>query len=179
METVERWFGEGFKHLHPLLQRLHRQGGTLHGPVDLHTGTGLAGWFGARLATRLGIPTDKKQLDLFVTIHSRNDALHWNRRFGDGAYLCSTFHPCGSWPDGYWIESTGAMRLALAVETTDRGWRWRPLKAWLHGMRIPLWLLPRTTAYKRIENDHYHFYVGFSLPVLGTLLSYSGNLSAD
>lgn len=73
---MERWFGEGFKHLHPLLQRLHRQGGTLHGAVDLHTGTGLAGWFGARLATRLGIPTDKKQLDLFVTIHSRNDALH-------------------------------------------------------------------------------------------------------
>lgn len=46
-------------------------------------------------------------------------------------------------------------------------------------MCIPLWLLPRTTAYKRIENDRYHFYVGFSLPLLGTLLSYSGNLSAD
>ena len=46
----------------------------------------------------------------------------------------------------------------------------------MHGVRVPLWLLPRTEAYKRIDADHYHFHVGFSLPLLGLLFSYSGAL---
>lgn len=49
---------------------------------------------------------------------------------------------------------------------------------WLHGVRMPLWLLPRTTAYKRIEAGRYRFQVAFSLPLLGTVLSYGGLLTA-
>ena len=56
-DRVEFWFGEGFSGLHPLLQRLHRQGGVLEGEVELATGAGLAGWLGRRLAGKLGIPS--------------------------------------------------------------------------------------------------------------------------
>jgi len=47
----------------------------------------------------------------------------------------------------------------------------------LLGLRLPLWLFPNSQAYKTIENGRYKFYVGFSLPGIGTFLSYSGSLS--
>jgi hypothetical protein len=176
VHIVERWFGTGFAELHPQLQQLHRQGGTLHGQVNLQLGNGLAGILGARLAARLGIPMEQPRVAFRVDIHSEGDTLHWNRAFADAALVCSSFQPKGSWPNGHWIESTGALKLSLAVDIQEGGWYWRPLKAWLYGVRIPLWLLPRTRAYKRIEDGLYHFYVGFSLPLLGNLLSYSGAL---
>ncbi len=179
MHLVEQWFGAGFAELHPLLQQLHRQGGNLHGQVDLQLGKGLAGTLGARLARRWGIAPDHPQVPLKVSIHSSGDTLHWNRYFADAAPMRSSFQPHGSWPDGYWIESTGGIRLALAVDVHDGGWYWRPLKAWVHGVRVPLWLLPRTEAYKRIEAERYHFHVGFSLPLLGLLFSYSGALQLE
>lgn len=179
MSIVERWFGPGFVQLNPLLQQLHQQGGKLHGQVDLQLGRDLAGIVGTRLATRLGIQTKHTPVAFQVDIHGTDDCLHWNRCFANSAVLYSRFQPSGSWPDGYWLESTGALTLALAVDIRQGGWYWRPLKAWLHGVRIPLWLLPRTEAYKRIENGRYHFHVGFSLPLLGNLLSYSGALQLE
>ena len=179
MSVVERWFGAGFTQLHPLLQKLHQQGGKLHGDVDLQFGRGLAGVIGVRLATRLGVPTKQARVKFQVNIHDSDNTLHWNRYFADSAVLYSRFQPSGSWPHGHWLESTGAVKLALAVDVIEGGWYWRPLKAWLHGVRIPLWLLPHTEAYKRIEEGRYQFYVGFSLPLLGNLFSYSGALQLD
>lgn len=177
MHSVERWFGDGFSQLHPLLQQLHRQGGNLQGKVDLRLGNGLAGLLGRRLAGRLGIPLEHPQVEFKVMIHSNGETLHWDRYFATTTALRSTFHPHGYWPAGYWLETTGALRLALAVDIHAGGWYWRPIKAWLHDVRVPLWLLPRTSAYKRIDNGRYHFHVGFALPLLGTLFSYSGTLS--
>ena len=179
MPVVERWFASGFTQLHPLLQKLHHQGGKLHGQVDLQFGRGLAGVIGVRLATRLGVPTQQAHVEFQVDIHEADNALHWNRCFASNAMLYSCFQPSGSWPDGHWLESTGALKLALAVDVSQGGWYWRPLKAWLHGVRIPLCLLPRTKAYKRIEEGRYQFYVGFSLPLLGNLFSYSEALQLE
>lgn len=176
MHCVERWFGEGFAELHPLLQQLHRENGNLHGQVELQLGKGLAGKLGARLVGRLGIPLNRSRIPLKVNIHSSGDTLHWNRHFADAAPVYSSFQPHGGWPDGYWIESIGGVRLALAVDVRQGGWYWRPLKVWVHGVRVPLWLLPRTEAYKRIDAGRYHFHVGLSLPLLGLLFSYSGAL---
>jgi hypothetical protein len=64
----------------------------------------------------------------------------------------------------------------LAVDVLDGGWYWRCLAVRIDKVAIPLWLMPRMTAYKTIEQQHYRFYVAFSLPVLGLLLSYNGLL---
>ena len=45
-------------------------------------------------------------------------------------------------------------------------------------MRMPLWLLPETTAYKCIEGGRYRFCVSISLLLLGTVLSYGRLLQA-
>jgi hypothetical protein len=40
--------------------------------------------------------------------------------------MVSTFKLGGTYPDGYWWEEPGAIRLKLAVEVRERGWYWRP-----------------------------------------------------
>ena len=90
----------------------------------------------------------------------------------------SIFRPVGNIDAGYWLEETGPLELKLTVDILDRGWYWRCLSMRLWKIPLPLWLFPHSKAYKKIEGDKYRFYVGFSLPFLGTILSYGGLLSA-
>lgn len=175
---VKQWFGAKFNELHPHLRELHEHGGELNGFVSVALGKGLGKLFGAALARKLCIPTKAGLCSLNVEIFHDQDGMHWNRCFDGRTMMKSLFIPVGSLPSGYWIESTGSVRMELTVDVIDGGWYWRCLRVSIHGMRIPIWLIPRTTAFKRIEDGQYRFFVGFSLPMFGTVLSYSGLLSA-
>lgn len=173
------WFGPALSQLHPALRALHREGGTLRGEVCIETGRGLAGALGRHLARTLGLPLDRARRGFEVRIEHEAGAMRWRRRFDDGSALDSTFHPVGRYPDGYWIERSGARALRLGVETTGGGWYWR-LRGWsLHGLPLPSWQL-RLRAFKRIEADgRYRFCVEFALAGLGLLLRYDGVLTVD
>lgn len=177
MNIVENWFGDGFKELDPLLQNLHRNGGTLCGAVNVEYGDGLAGHLGARLATKMGIPNRAGCRDLTVKIGSRNGELVWSREFGDaGSEMVSIFKPQGHYPDGVWIERTGPITLILGVEVVNGGWYWVQRGAKIGPVRLPLWLMPITDAYKRVSEGRYEFSVTVSLPVLGMAFRYCGIL---
>jgi hypothetical protein len=173
---VEHWFGDGFARLHPQLQQLHRQGGLLRGPLVTELGTGLGRWLGSILARRMGVPAPSPANRLEVRIHSDAEGLHWDRRFNDVAIFKSLFRPLGHWPDGLWIERSGPLQLGLRVEVIDGAWHWRCTKAWLHGMRIPLGFAPRARAHKEVVGGRYRFRVSLSLPWVGLLLAYGGDL---
>ena len=175
---VSTWFGDKFSELHPQLQQLHIQGGELKGAVDLTYGKGLAGIIGQRLAKKMGLPT-AGQHQLSVNISHQPDGLYWGRCFNDQARVTSLFKPVGSIEDGYWIEETGPITLHLTVDIREGGWFWRCLKIKIKGVTVPTWLLPKTTAYKKIEDGRYRFFVGFTLPILGSLVSYQGLLEPD
>jgi hypothetical protein len=175
---VEQWFGEKFADLHPLLRNLHLRGGTLSGNVDIQMGYGPGKWLGITIARKFSIPVGSGSHLFKVKIFHAADGLHWHRCFDGQSEMQSLFVPVGTSADGWWIESNGPIRLALTVDIIDGGWYWRCLKIWVHGVRMPLWLLPKTTAFKRVEAGRYRFYVGFSLPLLGTVLSYGGLLKA-
>jgi len=177
-QPVSDWLGAQFALLHPQLQSLHRDGGVLHGAVDIVFGRSLAGVFGRRLARRLGIPDTAGTHALEVDISHDGAALYWDRRFDQGSRMASVFRPVGHWPEGYWLEQTGPIELRLSVDVLDGGWYWRLLGAKFRGIPLPLWLLPQSKAYKRIENGSYRFQVGFSLPLFGLVLSYGGLLTA-
>ena len=177
--AVTRWFGPHFSNLHPLLQALHRHGGTLHGIVHIDCGKGIGRWIGRRLARKLGMPTDAAQSDFVVEIRHEATHLHWHRRFGTGQEMVSIFAPVGIWPSGYWTEDTGALQLRLTIDVVDGGWYWRPLGIRFTGIPLPLWLFPRAHAYKTVEDGRYRFAVEFTLPVIGRILSYQGLLDAD
>lgn len=180
MHAVERWFGEAFDTLHPHLRALHRAGGVLEGSVELVYGDGIAGRIGRRLARRMGLPGHAGTAHLRVDIHGDTDALHWQRTFDGTHAMHSRFVPVGTWPHGHWLETTGPLRLALTVDTRAGAWRWLPRAAWLHDVRVPLALLPRVSAGKRVDEDGaYVFDVTTSLPGLGVLFGYRGRLTLN
>ena len=174
--AVERWFGSQFAALHPQLQALHRHGGVLCGEVAIACGRGLAGWLGRRLARSMGLPLDRDRRGFEVRIAHEGESLIWSRRFAEGGEMRSVFTPVGAWPDGYWVERTGYIALHLGVDVIDGGWYWRARRAYLRGLRVPLWLLPRTRAGKRVEHGRYVFEVAFVVPGLGEVLRYGGEL---
>jgi hypothetical protein len=174
--AVTTWFSEHFTELHPLLQRLHREGGDLTGQVDVRYGHGLAGVLGRRLAMKLGLPAADQHCAMSVEIGHSDSCLLWNRRFAGGQIMNSTFVPHGHFPDGYWLESTGKLSLELGVKIIDGGWHWQQRRMLFLGIPVPAWLLPSSEAYKTVEDGHYLFSVRFTLPWLGLLFSYSGRL---
>jgi len=177
--VVARWFGPRFASLHPLLQALHSKGGTLSGKIQIEFGRGIAGRLGRRLARRLGIPIDRSECGFAVEICHEEGVLHWRRRFDSSEGMTSLFRPIGTWPDGYWLESTGSLHLTLTVDVVDGGWYWRPLRVAFGRLGMPMLLIPRMEAYKRIEEGRYRFCVAFALPLVGTMLRYSGLLDLD
>jgi Domain of unknown function (DUF4166) len=177
--VVEAWFGDAFSQLHPMLQELHRSGGTLWGTVDVRVGSGIAGLIGKRLASKLGIPPCNGVTPMKVSIYSNQMELHWDRTFNETSTFASTFTPLGKYPSGHWVESSGQLRLSLGVSIVNGGWVWRPRGGRLWGIPVPAWLLPRTAASKHVEGGLYRFSVELSLPLVGTVLSYSGKLAPD
>jgi hypothetical protein len=174
---VRTWFGARYGDLHPLLQQLHNEGGSLSGPVEVKIPRGMAGWIGKRLAHKLGISQTDGARRLSVAIFHDNSSLHWHRCFDSQGQMVSVFTPVGTYPSGYWEETTGPTTLCLTVDIKDGDWYWRLVAARVRGVQVPLWLMPRVKAFKTIQDGRYQFYVGISLPVLGTVLSYSGLLS--
>lgn len=173
---VQDWFGAQFQSLHPLLRALHLQGGTLRGTVHIHMARGMPGLLARWLARQLGLPPEPGAHDFEVTISHQNGCLHWQRCFDQHTPMLSIFKPAGTFPEGYWEEQTAAVQLRLQVVIADGGWHWRCRSLRCRGWPLPLWLFPHSQAYKQIEDGRYRFYVGFSLPLLGTILSYSGLL---
>ena len=174
------WFGPHLARLHPQLQALHRNGGLLEGDVRISIGRGLAGVLGRALARRLGIPVERAQCAFAVRIGHDHEAMTWERHFGDDRVMTSVFRPVGQYPDGHWLEDTGALRMKLAVDVVDGGWHWRVLGAHLRGLPLPRFLLPRTRASKCIDGDgRYRFVVEISQAPFGRLLCYEGVLRCE
>ena len=79
-ELVKDWFADRFSDLHPLLQKLHVEGGMLRGKVDLYYGSGVSGILGRRVARKMKLPGPGSH-ELSVTISHDDEYLHWNRSF--------------------------------------------------------------------------------------------------
>lgn len=179
MTATQQWFGEYFSQLHPSLQKLHTHGGSLSGDVQIEFGTGISGFFGRKMAKKLGVPTEEGNHQLQVTIAHIENELHWSRCFNNTKIFNSIFTPVGNKPTGYWIEKSGPIQLNLTVDIKDQGWYWQPEKVKFRGIPLPMWLLPKTTAYKKIESGKYRFTVNFSLSLFGKILTYSGLLTPE
>jgi Domain of unknown function (DUF4166) len=173
---VVDWFGDDFEQLHPLLQQLHRHGGRLSGQVMIDIPSGVAGLLGRRLASRLGMPTQSGVHDLEVSISHADGVLRWDRCFDSTMRVLSLFKPVGTRRSGYWVEDTGPLKMALTVDIEEGGWHWRCLSVSFMNVPLPPWLFPQSKAFKTIVGDRYRFHVGFAVPLLGTVLSYGGDL---
>jgi len=149
------------------------------GEVIVTHPVGFAGVIGRIIAKKMGIPISKAAQAFSVSIKHEEDGLHWDRCFNHKDTLHSLFQPVGTIDNGYWLETTGALGFHLGVDIKEGGWYWRCEKIMFKGISLPLWLFPRVSAYKVIENQRYKFHVGIMVPFLGEVLSYSGLLHSS
>lgn len=148
----------------------------LKGMVALHFGKGAAGFIGKRIAAKLGVPLQHCEHELQVAIRHENGKLYWVRCFDRQDIVQSVFIPFGSYGEGYWLEKTGPITLKLTVDIIEGAWLWRVMAIRFFGVRLPMFLCPGSTAYKKVADDSYQFHVGFSMPWTGRLFCYEGNL---
>jgi hypothetical protein len=175
--AVEAWLGEAMAQLAPPLQQLHREGGILVGTVQVKLGSGIARWVGGRIARRIGMSGKEGSETLEVAIRSTAHALHWRRRFNDAQPFESVFRPVGNYPEGFWVEDTGALSLRLKVDLDEGSWRWcHAGTRWLR-IPVPSFLAPRVVAVKSASGQEYRFSVDIALPLLGHVISYAGTLA--
>jgi Domain of unknown function (DUF4166) len=179
INSVSSWFGESFFKLHPQLQKLHLQGGTLKGKIKLRFGKGLAGYIGKRMARKIGVPLQPGEHELQVKIRHDDSKLYWSRCFDGEYFVQSIFTPVGDCRRGYWLEKTGPITLKLSVDVIEAGWHWRVIAVRLFGLPLPLFLFPDSVAYKKVIDDRYQFHVGFSMPWLGQLFCYEGSMTLE
>jgi len=176
--VTEKWFGDSFAQLHPQLQRLHAAGGTLSGDVLVEYGHGIAGLIGKRLGRKLGLPTNAGRTDFEVEISHTETSMIWSRRFASAEQsMTSVFTPYGTYPNGYWTETTGALELKLAAHVQEGGWHWIQRETSFRGRSLPAVVLPALAAHKTVCDGLYRFEVGLSGYGLGLLLGYKGELS--
>lgn len=176
---VRNWFGSTFEELHPLIQKIHTEGGELSGTITLSYGSGILGLAGKRIGRRLGLPAAPGEAGLKVSIQHDNNFLAWKREFaGTNRKMLSRFSPIGCYPEGCWRESTGNIDIDLGVDIRGGGWYWIQRDIRILGVPVPSFMMPTSSAYKTIVDGKYEFGVNFYYPKLGTLLDYRGLLSA-
>ncbi|WP_226642752.1 DUF4166 domain-containing protein [Microbulbifer variabilis] len=178
--AVLDWFGPDFGKLNPLLQKLHTQGARLNDEVDIHFGYGVVGWISRRMVRKLGAPTRAGKVPFSVEIHHSSKALIWSRTFAYTHTVTSEFHPVKTYRQGgYWVESTGPIKIQLGVSTEGGNWQWLQRSVSLFRLPIPTIFWPKVSAGKAVVNGLYQFEVKISLPVLGFIFGYSGTLNED
>lgn len=175
--VTQKWFGEYFYQLHPKIQQLHTQGGTLVGDVNVEYGSGIGRMIGQRLGRKLGLPPKSGPTSLQVDIAHTDESMIWSRQFGGSAKeMISVFTPTGNYSNGYWTETTGSITIELGVEVQSSEWHWIQRATKIHNLRLPAVLLPALKAKKTFVDDLYYFEVELVKREFGTLVRYHGAL---
>lgn len=120
-------------------------------------------------AWALGIPpAGEYVLRLEVVPHCNGQ--RWLRHFGK--YLLATTQT--AWRD-LLIERKGLASLGFELVIDDQVLSFKPRRAWLLGVRVPLWMSPRIEA-ENWPNDAngWRVRVIFRVPLLGQIAEYAG-----
>jgi hypothetical protein len=170
VNAFEKVIGPAFTQLDPLIQKAHQGNIQLIGFVTVERGNRLA----RLLCDIMKMPAAGKQVPFEVSGEHYDDRMVWNRRF-DQKQLFSCFRLEGS----DFIERMGPIKLRLGIVNENGAVVYRVNKAQLWGIPLPGFLSPRLNARESERNGKYVFQVRVSLPVLGRLVAYYGELQLE
>ncbi|MFS8046289.1 DUF4166 domain-containing protein [Rhizobium sp. BR 314] len=163
----QRVMGAGFARLSEPVRAMHAVFGDGGAKGDAHVDRGTS--FAARLvASMFGFPPAGDH-SLYVSFEEENGIERWERDFsGD------RFSSCLSEQDGHLVERFGPFRFAFDLLPRGNGLSMEIRKWFFLGVRLPLALAPRSTAYEWTQDDRFHFDVSIALPLIGLIVHYRG-----
>ncbi len=159
--------GDEFKKLDPMVQQAHRGKSIIQGIVGVSQGN-----FLARMICRLlKLPKAGTKVELRVEADHQADIVYWNRNFA-GQQMNTRFRRQGD----YVYESLGPVKLFFYLENKNGALIYNLKRVALWGMRLPLFIAPKLSAFEKACAGKYSFKVLISLPVIGKLIEYHGEL---
>jgi hypothetical protein len=127
------------------------------------------------MAAALGIPP-AGEYDVLLEVLPRGNGQRWVRRFG-GHTLVETDQ---SEQQGLLLESSGPGCIGFELIISEGALFFRPRRAWLFRLRLPLWLAPRIEAENwPNEPGGWRVHVRFGVPCLGRVAEYEGIVTPE
>jgi hypothetical protein len=132
------------------------------------------GWL-CGLLCRLGrLPPAGEQVPLRLRVVPEGNRERWVRDFGGHRFESVQWAT-----EGLLIEALGPMRLGFRVTVDGAALRLETVKAWMLGVRWPLWLAPRGTGIEVGREDGCAIVARGEMPLLGLLVQYEGLVLPD
>jgi hypothetical protein len=172
MATVYQRVLQGrFELLHPALQRFlgDERGGQATGRLRV---TRPAGWLRRLAGSALGLPP-AGEYDILLVVTPRGDGQLWVRHFGK--HLLTTSQ---SDHRGLLVEAAGPGSIGFELVVEGGALFYRPRRAWMLGVPVPLWLSPGVEADNvPTASGGWRVVVRFRLPLLGPVGEYEGEVT--
>lgn len=165
----QRVMGAAFEALPAPVREMHRligDGGAV-GTATVRRGRNPLAWL---IATIFGFPPVGEH-DLHVHFAEQGGVERWTRDFG-GHRFSSELSEAG----GLVVERFGPMRFYFALPADATGLDMVLRKWTLLGLRMPLALAPKSPAREWAEDEAFCFEVPISLPLIGLVVHYQGQL---
>jgi hypothetical protein len=171
-ETLyQRILGDDYERLPRQLRRLHgmTDPGEWRGQFTIAGGDGLV----RRLILRaLRLPLPGENVETVLRITSNDTGELWMRQFGDRVLRTR------QWQEGrLLIEEAGPMRFAFRLAGDEEGMTFATDHTRMLGVRMPQRLSVRVDAAVRGLETGWHVKVAIARPLLGRILTYSGELT--
>jgi hypothetical protein len=167
----QRLLQERFELLTPVLRRFLGAPGAVRASGRL-TVTRAPGRLRNLVASALGIPP-AGAFDLLLDVSPHAVGQRWKRRFGSGHELQTDQADYR----GLLVESSGPASLGFELIVEGGALLFRPRRAWLLGLPLPLWLAPGVEADNRPAGPgSWRVCVRFRVPLLGRVAEYEGDV---
>lgn len=106
---------------------------------------------------------------LHVSFEEENGIERWTRDFSGRRFSSHL-----SEQNGHLVERFGPFRFSFDLLPRGNGFSME-IRGWSFlGVRLPLALAPRSTAYEWAEDERFHFDVSIALPLIGLVVHYRG-----
>ncbi len=174
MPTIyERVLQERFGSLDPSLRRFlgEVRGGRAVGLLRVTRGDGP---LRNAIAAGMGIPP-AGEYDTALEVTPLKEGQRWRRLFGIHALETSQREY-----RGLLLESSGPASIGFELVVEEGSLLFLPRRAWVFGIRLPLWLAPRIEAENLPgESGGWRVRVRFGVPLLGRIAEYEGDVIAE
>jgi hypothetical protein len=170
-----RLLGDAYASLPAPIQALHDLTGTLtvEGRATVERGTGLVA---RAIAGLFGFPPAGDDVPVKVDFTLRHGREIWRRNLAGRTFVSTREAGQGRF-DRLLCERFGPFAFGIALvcdaerlNLVFRGWS-------AFGIPLPRALAPRATAYERVEDGRFRFYVEIKLPLIGLVVRYQGWLA--
>lgn len=156
----------------------------LHGSSELRRWSGVAevrrgkGILARIIGAMLGFPDTAREVPVTVTFVPEKDGERWTRDFGGKCF--SSVQWAGSGKNGnLLVERFGAASIAMALVVDGARLFLVPRRWWVLGIPMPRFLLPTGESFESECDGLFRFDVNISIPLVGFLVAYRGQLTAQ